>query len=67
MYIYMNNIYIYIYINIPESSGSSRQLQVHFAKLPAGVYRGEGVRGRGGGKSPSAIPPHKRSPRAPHV
>ena len=33
---------------IPESSGSSRKLEVYLRLLPAGVSRGEGVRGRGG-------------------
>ena len=61
---------LYIYIYIPESSGSSRELQVHFAKLPAGVYRGEGVRGRGGEESqrhPATPASGRRSPRVPHV
>ncbi len=39
------------HIHILESSGSSRQLQVRSIKLPAGFYRGEGVRGRGEGES----------------
>ncbi len=43
---------------IPESSGSSRQLQVHFTKLPAGVYRGR--ESEGGGAEPEAPSRHSQ-------